>query len=149
MSLKTQINEDLIKNMKAKEAFKVKVLRGINAAIKQVEVDTKKEVSEEQVLTTLQKQIKQRKESLSIYKENNRKDLADIEEQELVILEAYLPKQIDEETLTLIIKSTIDSLEATSMKDMGKVMKALKEDIAGKADPSEVSAIVKRQLTSK
>ena len=149
MSLKTQINEDLIKNMKAKEAFKVKVLRGINAAIKQVEVDTKKEVSEEQVLTILQKQIKQRKESLSIYKENNRKDLADIEEQELVILEAYLPKQIDEETLTLIIKSTIDSLEATSMKDMGKVMKALKEDIAGKADPSEVSAIVKRQLTSK
>ena len=149
MLLKTQINEDLIKNMKAKEAFKVKVLRGINAAIKQVEVDTKKEVSEEQVLTILQKQIKQRKESLSIYKENNRKDLADIEEQELVILEAYLPKQIDEETLTLIIKSTIDSLEATSMKDMGKVMKALKEDIAGKADPSKVSAIVKRQLTSK
>lgn len=149
MSLKTQINEDLIKNMKAKEAFKVKVLRGINAAIKQVEVDTKKEVGEEQALTILQKQIKQRKESLSIYKENNRKDLADIEEQELDILEAYLPKQIDEETLTLIIKSTIDSLEATSMKDMGKVMKALKEDIAGKADPSEVSAIVKRQLTSK
>lgn len=149
MSLKTQINEDLIKNMKAKEAFKVKVLRGINAAIKQVEVDTKKEVGEEQALTILQKQIKQRKESLSIYKENNRKDLAVIEEQELDILEAYLPKQIDEETLTLIIKSTIDSLEATSMKDMGKVMKALKEDIAGKADPSEVSAIVKRQLTSK
>lgn len=149
MSLKTQINEDLIKSMKAKESFNVKVLRGINAAIKQVEVDTKKEVSEEQALTILQKQIKQRKESLSIYKENNRKDLADIEEQELVILEAYLPKQIDEETLTLIIKSIIDSLEATSMKDMGKVMKALKEDIAGKADPSEVSAIVKRQLTSK
>ena len=149
MSLKTQINEDLIKSMKAKESFNVKILRGINAAIKQVEVDTKKEVGEEQALTILQKQIKQRKESLSIYKENNRKDLADIEEQELVILEAYLPKQIDEETLTLIIKSTIDSLEATSMKDMGKVMKALKEDIAGKADPSEVSAIVKRQLTSK
>ena len=149
MSLKTQINEDLIKSMKAKESFNVKILRGINAAIKQVEVDTKKEVGEEQALTILQKQIKQRKESLSIYKENNRKDLADIEEQELVILEAYLPKQIDEETLTLIIKSTIDSLEAMSMKDMGKVMKALKEDIAGKADPSEVSAIVKRQLTSK
>lgn len=149
MALKTQINKDLIDSMKAKESFKVKVLRGFNAAIKQIEVDTKKEVGEEQALTILQKQIKQRKESLSIYKENNRKDLADIEEQELVILEAYLPKQIDEETLTLIIKSTIDSLEATSMKDMGKVMKALKEDIAGKADPSEVSAIVKRQLTSK
>jgi uncharacterized protein YqeY len=149
MSLKTQINEDLIKSMKAKESFNVKILRGINAAIKQVEVDTKKEVGEEQALTILQKQIKQRKESLGIYKENNRKDLADIEEQELVILEAYLPKQMDEETLTLIIKSTIDSLEATSMKDMGKVMKALKEDTAGKADPSEVSAIVKRQLTSK
>ena len=146
MSLKTQINEDLIKSMKAKESFNVKVLRGINAAIKQVEVDTKKEVGEEQALTILQKQIKQRKESLGIYKENNRKDLADIEEQELVILESYLPKQMDEETLTLIVKSTIDSLEATSMKDMGKVMAAVKQDTAGKADPSKVSSLVKEYL---
>ena len=146
MSLKTQINEDLIKNMKAKEAFKVKVLRGINAAIKQVEVDTKKEVGEEQALTILQKQIKQRKESFQIFKDNNRKDLADVEEQELIILESYLPKQMDEETLTLIVKSTIDSLEATSMKDMGRVMTAIKQDTAGKADPSKVSSLVKEYL---
>ncbi len=149
MSLKTQINEDLIKNMKAKEAFKVKVLRGINAAIKQVEVDTKKEVGEEQALTILQKQIKQRKESLSIYKENNRKDLADIEEQELDILEAYLPAQMTKEHLENIISTIIAQEVATSIKDMGKVMSRVKPMIAGKADPSEASAIIKRQLTSK
>ena len=149
MSLKTQINEDLIKSMKAKESFKVKVLRGINAAIKQVEVDTKKEVGEEQALTILQKQIKQRKESLGIYKENNRKDLADIEEQELVILEAYLPTQMTKEHLEALIDKIIVQETATSIKDMGKVMSKVKPLIAGKADPSEASAIIKRQLTSK
>lgn len=149
MSLKTQINEDLIKSMKAKESFKVKVLRGINAAIKQVEVDTKKEVGEEQALTILQKQIKQRKESLVIYKENNRKDLADIEEQELDILQEYLPIQMTKEHLEALINKIIVQEEATSIKDMGKVMSKVKPLIAGKADPSEASAIIKRQLTSK
>ena len=148
MSLKTQINEDLIKNMKAKEAFKVKVLRGINAAIKQVEVDTKKEVGEEQALTILQKQIKQRKESLSIYKENNRKDLADIEEQELDILEAYLPAKITKEHLENIISTIIAQEVATSIKDMGKVMSRVKPMIAGKADPSIASSLVKQALSN-
>ena len=149
MNLKQQLDNDVIVSMKSKDSFKTKLLRNLQSKIKQVEVDTQQSVNEEQILTILQKQIKQRKESFQIFKDNNRKDLADIEEQELIILESYLPKQMDEETLTLIVKSTIDSLEATSMKDMGKVMKALKEDIAGKADPSKVSAIVKRQLTSK
>ena len=146
MSLKTQINEDLIKSMKAKEAFKVKVLRGINAVIKQVEVDTKKEVSEEQALTILQKQIKQRKESLSIYKENNRKDLADIEEQELDILEAYLPAQMTKEHLENIISTIIAQEVATSIKDMGKVMGAATKKVAGQADGKLISAIVKELL---
>lgn len=149
MSLKTQINEDLITNMKSKTSFNVKVLRNLNAAIKQVEVDTKKEVSEEQVLSILQKQIKQRKESLSIFKDNNRNDLADIEERELILLECYLPEQMPTEQLDLLVLRVISDLKATSMKDMGKVMSIIKPLTAGKVDPSEVSAIVKRQLTSK
>ena len=148
MNLKQQLDNDVIVSMKAKDSFKTKLLRNLQSKIKQVEVDTQQSVNEEQILTVLQKQIKQRKESFQIFKDNNRKDLADIEEQELFILESYRPKQMDEETLTLIVKSTIDSLEATSMKDMGKVMKALKEDIAGKADPSIVSSLVKQALSN-
>lgn len=146
MTLKQQLDNDVIISMKAKDSFKTKLLRNLQSKIKQVEVDTQQTINEEQILSILQKQIKQRKESFQIFKDNNRKDLADVEEQELTILETYLPKQMDEETLTLIIKSTIDSLEATSMKDMGKVMKALKEDTAGKADPSIVSSLVKEYL---
>ena len=148
MNLKQQLDNDVIVSMKAKDSFKTKLLRNLQSKIKQVEVDTQQSVNEEQILTVLQKQIKQRKESFQIFKDNNRKDLAEVEEQELFILESYLPKQMDEETLTLIVKSTIDSLEATSMKDMGKVMKALKEDIAGKADPSIVSSLVKQALSN-
>ena len=146
MNLKQQLDNDVIVSMKAKDSFKTKLLRNLQSKIKQVEVDTQQSVNEEQILAVLQKQIKQRKESFQIFKDNNRKDLADIEEQEIVILEAYLPKQMDEETLSLIIKSTIDSLEATSMKDMGKVMTAIKQDTAGKADPSKVSSLVKEYL---
>ena len=146
MNLKQQLDNDVIVSMKAKDSFKTKLLRNLQSKIKQVEVDTQQSINEEQILTVLQKQIKQRKESFQIFKDNNRKDLADVEEQELIILESYLPKQMDEETLTLIVKSTIDSLEATSMKDMGKVMAAVKQDTAGKADPSKVSSLVKEYL---
>ena len=146
MNLKQQLDNDVIVSMKSKDSFKTKLLRNLLSKIKQIEVDTQQTINEEQILTVLQKQIKQRKESCQIFKDNNRKDLADIEEQELIILESYLPKQMDEETLTLIIKSTIDSLEATSMKDMGRVMTAIKQDTAGKADPSKVSSLVKEYL---
>lgn len=146
MNLKQQLDNDVIVSMKSKDSFKTKLLRNLLSKIKQIEVDTQQTINEEQILTVLQKQIKQRKESFQIFKDNNRKDLADIEEQELIILESYLPKQMDEETLTLIVKSTIDSLEATSMKDMGRVMTAIKQDTAGKADPSKVSSLVKEYL---
>lgn len=147
MSLKDTINSDLIANMKSKTSFNVKVLRGLNAAIKQVEVDSKKEVSEEQVLSILQKQIKQRKESLKIYSENSREDLADIEERELNLLKGYLPEQMPEEQLNLLIERVISDLKATSMKDMGKVMSIVKPLTAGKSDPAKVSSLIKSKLS--
>lgn len=146
MSLKEQIDEDLIKSMKAKDTFTTKLLRNLNSKFKQLEVDSQEDASEEQVLSILQKQIKQRKESYDIFKNNNRLDLAEVEEKELEILETYLPKQMDDEALKLVIKSTIAALEATTMKDMGKVMAAVKQDTAGKADPSKVSSLVKEYL---
>lgn len=147
MSLKDTINSDLIANMKSKTSFNVKVLRGLNAAIKQVEVDSKKEVSEDQVLSILQKQIKQRKESLKIYSENSRKDLADIEERELNLLKGYLPEQMPEEQLNLLIERVISDLKATSMKDMGTVMSIVKPLTAGKADPAKIFSLIRSKLS--
>lgn len=146
MSLKNDLNQDLIVSMKAKDSFKVKTLRSLTAAIKQIEIDTRKDISEEQILSLLQKQIKQRKESLSIYEDNNRQDLANTEQQELNILEQYLPSQMNESELDALVQETIKNLEAASMKDMGKVMNSLKPKISGKADPSIVSSLVKKYL---
>lgn len=147
MSIKHQIGTDLITAMKAKESFKVKTLRGLTANIKQIEVDTRKELDDTQVLSLLQKQIKQRKESLSIYESNNRQDLANIESKELSILEEYLPKQMSKEEIDMLVLKAISDLKATSMKDMGKVMSVIKPLIAGKADPSVVSSSVKLYLS--
>lgn len=147
MSIKNQISTDLITAMKAKESFKVKTLRGLTANIKQVEIDTRKDLDDTQVLSLLQKQIKQRKESLSIYQSNSRQDLADIEFQELNILEQYLPKQMSKEEIDMVVLKVISDLEASSMKDMGKVMSIVKPLTIGQADPSVVSASVKLFLS--
>ena len=147
MSLKEKINEDLIVAMKAKDSLKVKTLRSLTAVIKQVEVDTRKDTDDVQILSLLQKQIKQRKESLAIYQSNNRQDLADIEAAELVILEKYLPKQMAQEQIDMLVLRVISDMKATTMKDMGKVMSIVKPMTAGKADPSIVSDSVKLFLS--
>lgn len=147
MSIKDQISTDLIIAMKAKESFKVKTLRGLTANIKQIEVDTRKELDDTQILSLLQKQIKQRKESLAIYEINNRQDLADIESKELNILEQYLPKQMSEEQIDMLVLRVISDMKASTMKDMGKVMSIVKPLTAGQADPSVVSASVKLYLS--
>ena len=147
MTIKYQIGTDLITAIKAKESFKVKTLRSLIANIKQVEVDTRKELDESQILSLLQKQIKQRKESLAIYEINSRYDLSEIEKKELDILEQYLPKQMSEEQIDMLVLRVISDMKATTMKDMGKVMSIVKPLTAGQADPSVVSASVKLYLS--
>ncbi len=147
MTIKTTITDTLKTAMKAGEKDKVKVLRNLQAVIKKIEIDDQVELNDTAILAVLQKQIKQRQESLAIYQENNRADLAEKEQFEMDILQEFMPKQMSEEELTALVQAEIAKQGATSMKDMGKVMGALKAQTTGKADPAVVSKLVKQELT--
>lgn len=147
-SLKSALTEAVKNAMKAKEMDKVKVLRNVQAAIKQIEIDEQVELDDKAVLAILQKQIKQRQESLQIYQTNGREDLAAQESFEIQIISQFLPAQLDESALNDIIAATISQLNADGMKDMGKVMNAVKEQTVGQADPAVISALVKKALTA-
>ena len=146
-TLKSQITEVLKATMRAKEMSKLTVIRSLQAAIKQIEVDDRKELDDAQVLAVIEKQIKQRKESIKAFLGASRDDLASKEQAELEILSQFLPEAMTEEELDSIIAQAITAQEATSMKDMGKVMNSLRPIIAGRADPAQVSAKIKAKLS--
>ncbi|OTG83088.1 GatB/YqeY domain-containing protein [Acinetobacter sp. ANC 4648] len=145
-TLKTQIADALKNSMRAKEMATVTVLRGLQAAIKQIEIDERVELDDNRVLAVIEKQIKQRKESIKAFEGANRQDLASKEQAEVEIISQFLPAAMTEEELDSIIAQTILAQEATSMKDMGKVMNSLRPIIAGRADPAQVSAKIKAKL---
>ena len=145
-TLKNQITDVLKAAMRAKEMDKLTVIRGLQAAIKQIEVDERIELDDNQVLAVIEKQIKQRKESIKAFLAANREDLASKEQAEFEILSQFLPEAMSEEELDSLIAQTIEAQGATSMKDMGKVMNSLRPIIAGRADPAQVSAKIKAQL---
>lgn len=146
MSLKDTLNDTLKTAMKAREMDKVKVIRNLQAVIKKIEIDDKVELADNDILAVLQKQIKQRQESLAIYKDNGREDLAEKEQFEMDLLQEFMPAQMSEEELVELVKAEIAEQGAESMKDMGKVMGALKAKTMGKADPAIVSKLVKQAL---
>ena len=145
-TLKNQITEVLKAAMRAKEMDKLTVIRGLQAAIKQIEVDERVELDDSRVLAVIEKQIKQRKESIKAFEGANRQDLASKEQAEVEVLSQFLPAAMTEEELDSIIAQTIAAQQATSMKDMGKVMNSLRPIIAGRADPAQVSAKIKASL---
>ena len=145
-TLKTQITDALKTSMRAKDMVTVTVLRGLQAAIKQIEIDERIELDESRVLTVIEKQIKQRKESIKAYEGANRQDLASKEQAELEIISQFLPAAMTEEELDSMIAQTISAQQATSIKDMGKVMNSLRPIIAGRGDPAQVSAKIKAKL---
>jgi len=146
MSLKDQITEDMKSAMKAGEKDRLKVVRLIRAAIKQIEVDKRIELDDAAVLTVLDKMVKQRRDSVEQFQKGNRKDLADIELAEIVILEDYLPEQLSDEELDAMIDEAISATGAESIRDMGKVMGQIKAKAAGAADMGAVGAKVKARL---
>ena len=146
MSLKTQLTEDMKTAMKAGEKDRLGVIRLINAAIKQREVDERIEITDAVVLAVLEKMVKQRKDSITQYEAAAREDLAAIERYELGVIDAYLPAKLGEAEVMAAIDAAIAETGATGPADMGKLMGVLKPQLAGKADMGEVSAIVKRQL---
>ena len=145
-TLKNQITEVLKAAMRAKEMSKLTVIRGLQAAIKQIEIDERVELDDSRVLAVIEKQIKQRKESIKAFEGANRQDLASKEQAEVEIISQFLPAAMTEEELDSIIAQTITAQQATSMKDMGKVMNSLRPIIAGRADPAQVSAKIKAKL---
>lgn len=148
MTLKDSLTQTIKSSMKAREMEVVKILRNVQAAIKKVEIDTQTTLDDNAVLELLQKQIKQRQESLDIYQANGRDDLAAKEKFEIEVIGQFLPAQLDEAALNDIIAATITELEANSMKDMGRMMNAVKEKTVGQADPAIISGLVKKALTA-
>lgn len=147
MSLKGQILDDVKIAMKAGDKGRLKVLRLITAAIKQVEVDERIELDDDaSVLNILNKMVKQRRDSISQFEEGNRQDLADIEKSEIEIIAAYLPEQLSDEELDKLIDAAIAATGAESIRDMGKVMGSVKKSAQGRADMAAVGAKVKARL---
>ncbi|BCX42238.1 MULTISPECIES: GatB/YqeY domain-containing protein [Lysobacteraceae] len=146
MSMKQQLTEDMKAAMKAGEKHKLGVIRLINAAIKQREVDERIELDDTAVIAVLDKMVKQRKDSVSQYEAANREDLAEIERAEIVVIEAYLPAKMGEAEIVAAIQAAIAETGASGPADMGKLMGALKPKLAGQADMGLVSKLVKQQL---
>lgn len=147
MSLKAQVMADMKAAMKAKEKAKVGTLRMFTAAIKQVEVDERKELSDQEILSIVGKMIKQRKDAAVQYNEAGREDLEAVELSEIAVLETYLPEQLSQQAINDIIQAIITESGAKGMQDMGKVMGLAKAQIAGQADMGVVSQTVKALLS--
>ena len=154
MSLRESIELDYKTALKAKDKNKISTYRLILSGIKDLDINNrsgieKKETDNEDIKKLLKKMIKQRSESIELYKKNNRKDLQDIEEQEVSVISQYLPKQISEEDTKKICEEVIKTTGANSIKDMGKVMGELKKNNADSIDFSIAGAIIKELLNQK
>ena len=147
MSLKGQITEDMKSAMKAGEKDRLRVVRLILAAIKQIEVDTRAELDDTAALGVITKMVKQRRDSVEQFENGNREDLAAIERAEIVVLEKYLPTALSEEEVSAMIDASVAEVGATSRKDMGAVMKVLQEKVAGRADNKTLSQEVMKRLS--
>ncbi|CAM8667761.1 COG1610 Uncharacterized conserved protein [Oxalobacteraceae bacterium] len=147
MSLKEQITEDMKAAMRAKDSGRLATIRLLTAAIKQKEVDERIDVSDEQVLAIIEKMNKQRKDSISQFEAGGRQDLADIEKAELAILSTYMPAALSDAEVQAEVAAAVTAVGAAGPQDMGKVMGVLKPKLAGRADMTAVSAMVKAALT--
>lgn len=148
MSLEIKINQEIKSAMIAKDSVRLRGLRAIKSSIllAKTEKGHSEELTEETEIKVLQKLAKQRKESAEIYKTQNRDDLYQIEIEELNVIEEFLPKQLDRSEIEKIIQEIISQTGATSVKDMGKVMGAANQQLAGKADGKTISEVVKSLL---
>jgi uncharacterized protein YqeY len=146
MSLKAQITEDMKTAMRAKDSVRLGTIRLLQAAMKQKEVDERVELDDVMVIAIVDKLIKQRKDSVAAYLSAQRQDLADIESNEIKVLEVYLPQRLSAEEITATVNAIVAEMGATGAGDMGKVMGAVKAQLAGKADMGLVSTAVKTAL---
>ena len=146
MSLKQRLTDDMKAAMRGGDKASLGVIRLVNAAIKQREVDERVELDDAQVLAVMEKMVKQRKDSVSQYEAAAREDLAAIERAEIVVIERYLPEKMGEAEVQAAIDAAIAETGASGPADMGKVMGVLKPKLAGQADMGQVSALLKKSL---
>jgi hypothetical protein len=146
MSLKQQVTEDMKSAMRARDTQRLGVIRLILAAVKQREVDERIELDDTQTIAVLEKMLKQRKDSVTQYAAANREDLANVERAEMVVIEGYLPAKLSEADIDALIAEAITETGASSARDMGKVVAAVKSKAAGRADMGQVSALIKARL---
>ncbi len=146
MSLKAKLQEEQKSAMRAKDKVRLGTIRMLRAAVKQIEIDDKVELNDDQVTAVVIKSVKQRKDSISQFEKANRHDLAEIEKAELAILQEFLPQALSADEVQTFIEQALASSGATGMQDMGKVMAVLKNNIQGRADMAEVSKLVRASL---
>ncbi|MFO7895490.1 MAG: GatB/YqeY domain-containing protein [Candidatus Cloacimonadales bacterium] len=147
MELMNKIEHDLKNAMREKAKFRLNVLRSLKSAVKYEAIESKEELSDETVLKILKKQVKSRQQAIELYQQGDREDLAAKEKAEIEIILEYLPTPLSEQEVAAAVSKTIAELEATSMKDMGKVMGSLKASLGGRADGKLLSSLVRKQLS--
>ncbi|MGE6227510.1 GatB/YqeY domain-containing protein [Paenibacillus chitinolyticus] len=146
MSLSERLNDDMKQAMKSQDKFTLSVIRMVKASIKNIEIDQRRTLDDNEVLDVLNREVKQRKDSLQEFKSAGRDDLADSLHAEIDILMKYLPQQLTEEEVSAIVKQTIQEVGASSKADMGKVMSALMPKVKGRADGKLVNQLVQQNL---
>ena len=144
----TRINIDLKKAMQEKDKDMLKVLRALKSAVQYQKLEQKKELSDDEIISVLKIQVKQRQQAAELYIQGERPELAEIENKEIDIIKVYLPEEISEAELEKEVSDALAHLNAESMKDMGNVMKYLKEKLGSNVDGKSLSAIVRRELQS-
>ncbi len=146
MSLKARISEDMKNAMRAKDSARLGAIRLLQSAIKQREVDERIELSDGQVIEAIEKMLKQRRDSITAYESANRQDLADVEKFEVAVLQGYLPQALTEDEVNAIIEQVVVDTGAAGIKDMSKVMAAVKPLVVGRADMGKISGLIKSRL---
>ena len=146
MSLKEKLLSNMKEAMKSKDSVKLGTIRGVISSVKNQEIDLKKELSEEEILTIVSREVKKRKEAAVLYEKGNRPELKDKEIQEMKILQTYLPEQVSEKDLRRRIQEVIAETGAEGMKDFGKIMKTLVPEFKGKADNSLIKELANEYL---
>ncbi len=147
MTLKARITDDMKTALRAKDAQRLSAIRLLLAAIQQREVDERKDMSDADVMSVIEKMIKQRRDSIEQFQKGGRRDLVDVEQFELSVLQAYLPKALSDAEVEAAVAAAIQSCGANGMADMGKVMAVLKPQLAGRADMGKASTLVKVKLS--
>lgn len=146
MLIKDVLTEDMKHAMKNKEKLRLAVIRMVRSSIRNIEIDDKKELTDDDVLNVLMKEVKMRKDSVEEFKKADRADLIEQTEQEIEVLQKYLPKPLTDEELCKIVEQVIANVGATTVKDMGKVMEAVKSEAKGSADGKRISQMVRKSL---